>query len=301
MMEKDKIVFIVGTNASGKSGLALNLAKKNNAEIISADSRQIYKGYDLCSGKVTKEEQSEVKHHLIDILNVGEYFSTSAFQELAYTAINDILSRNKKVIIVGGTGLYIDSIVKGFDLSSETPNFQLRQYLESLTNSQLVGIIKEKEKIIPDYLDLNNRVRLLRAVEIISAGKSLRDTRKNNPKFDCIEIGLTWERPVLRNRIKQRLHERLSKGMVDEIREGLANGISYDIFYKLGLEYRYIVRYLNNEFDNYEEFCEKLAIAIGQFSKRQMVWFKKNQNINWLNTKEDYLQEAENIINNFYS
>jgi tRNA dimethylallyltransferase len=298
---KSKIITIVGTNASGKSSVGLDLAKKYNGEIISADSRQIFKGYDLCSGKVTEVEKNIIPHHLLDVIDVGDYFSLSDYQNLAYKEINDIVERNRIPFLVGGTGLYINSVVYGYNLVDVGPDESIREQLETMSTEGLVSLIEEKEGSIPDFIDTNNKKRLIRACEIILLGKKLNDTRANTPLFESLQIGVTWDISVVRERIEKRLKERLEQGMLDEVKKGLESGIGYDVYYNLGLEYRFIAQYLNNEFDNFNDFYEKLKMAIGQFAKRQMTWFRKDKTIKWLNMNDDYMKEASNLIDSFLS
>jgi tRNA dimethylallyltransferase len=297
----NKIITIVGTNASGKSSVGLELAKKYNGEIISADSRQIFRGYDLCSGKVTDKERERVKHHLLDIVDVGDYFSLSDYQSLAYKEIDNIINRNKTPFLVGGTGLYINSVVYGYNLVDAGPDNEIREQLDLMTSEEIIDLIKEKEGNVPDFIDINNKKRLIRAGEIILLGKSLSETRANIPQYQSLQIGVTWDISVVRQRIEERLKTRLEQGMIDEVKKGIESGIDYNIYYNLGLEYRFIAQYLNNEFDGFNDFYEKLKIAIGQFAKKQMTWFRKDKTIKWLNMDDNYIKEASNLIDSFLS
>ena len=299
MTTKPKIIAIVGTNASGKSSVAIELAKKYNGEIISADSRQIFKGYDLCSGKVTKSEKAIVPHYLLDIVNIEDYFSLSDYQNLAYSKIEDILNRGKVPFLVGGTGLYVKSVVDGYNLVGAGPDYEVRNKLESMSIDELLDIIKTKTNEIPDYIDPNNKKRLVRACEILLLGQNLNETRTKNPLYQSLQIGVTWDISVVRKRIEERLNSRLAENMIDEVRTGLASGVPYEVFYNHGLEYRFIAQYLNNEFENYDDFVEKLKIAIGQFAKKQMTWFRKDKSIHWVNMQGNYIEEASNLIDNF--
>lgn len=294
-----KLIAIVGTNASGKSAVGLELAKRYGGEIVSADSRQILRGYDLCSGKVTDEERQAVPHHLLDIADAGAYFSLSDYQTHAYAAIDDILGRGKLPFLVGGTGLYINAVADGYDLVDAGPDEELRGRLEAMSAEELVRLLREKAGDVPGFLDVNNKKRLVRACEVALSGRSLAETRACRPRYDVLKIGVTWERPILRQRIEERLRIRLEQGMIDEVRQGLEAGVGYDAFYNLGLEYRFIARYLNSEFDSYDEFVEKLRIAIGQFAKRQMTWFRKDASIRWLDMHGDPVAQASQWIDAF--
>lgn len=294
-----KLIAIVGTNASGKSAVGLELARHYGGEIVSADSRQILRGYDLCSGKVTAEERQAVPHHLLDIADAGAYFSLSDYQTHAYAAIDDILGRGKLPFLVGGTGLYVNAVADGYDLVDAGPDEELRGRLEAMSAEELVRLLREKAGDVPGFLDVNNKKRLVRACEVALSGRSLAETRACRPRYDVLKIGVTWERPILRQRIEERLRIRLEQGMIDEVRQGLEAGVGYDAFYNLGLEYRFIARYLNNEFDSYDEFVEKLRIAIGQFAKRQMTWFRKDASIRWLDMHSDPVAQASAWIDAF--
>lgn len=296
---KPRLIAIVGTNASGKSAVGLELARRYGGEILSADSRQILRGYDLCSGKVTAEERQVVPHHLLDITDAGAYFSLADYQVQAYAAIDDIVARGKVPFLVGGTGLYVNAVADGYELVDAGPDDAVRQRLEGMSAEELVRLLKEKSSDVPEYLDLNNKKRLVRACEVLLSGRSLTETRACSPRCEVLKIGVTWERPLLRQRIEERLRKRLEQGMIDEVKQGLDAGVGYEVFYNLGLEYRFIARYLNGEFGSYDEFVEKLKIAIGQFAKRQMTWFRKDPSIHWLDMHGDPVAEASQLIEAF--
>ena len=296
---KPKIIAIVGTNASGKSAVGLELARRYGGEIVSADSRQILRGYDLCSGKVTAEERQAVPHHLLDIADAGAYFSLSDYQTQAYAAIDDILARGKLPFLVGGTGLYVNAVADGYDLVDAGPDEALRGRLEAMSAAELVQLLRERSGGVPDYLDLNNKRRLVRACEVLLSGRDFAETRACRPRYEVLKIGITWERPILRQRIEERLRIRLEQGMIDEVRQGLEAGVAYEAFYNLGLEYRFIARYLRGEFDSREEFVEKLKTAICQFAKRQMTWFRRDASIRWADMHGDPVAQASQWIDAF--
>ncbi|MCM1151842.1 MAG: tRNA (adenosine(37)-N6)-dimethylallyltransferase MiaA [Alistipes sp.] len=294
-----KLIAIVGTNASGKSSVGLELARRYGGEIVSADSRQILRGYDLCSGKVTAEERRAVPHHLLDIADAGDYFSLADYQSKAYAAIDDIVGRGRLPFLVGGTGLYVNAVADGYDLVDAGPDEALRGRLECMTVEELAALLREKTAEIPAFLDINNKKRLVRACEVALSGRDLAETRTCRPRYDVLKLGVTWERPLLRQRIAERLCRRLEQGMIDEVRQGLEAGVPYEAFYNLGLEYRFIARYLRGEFSGYDEFVEKLYTAICQFAKRQMTWFRKDASIRWLDMQGDPLAEAARRIDAF--
>ncbi len=288
----EKLVVILGTNASGKSELGIRLAEHFRGEIVSADSRQVYRGLDLGSGKITPAQAATVKHHLIDVADASEYYSLAQYQRAAYNAIDAIASAGKLPFLVGGTGLYISAIVEGYQLVDVPPNATLRAELESLPLPQLV---ERLEKYAPDAagrIDKCNRRRLVRAIEISSAGYPNSAAHRNAPRYKCLQLGLTWPRALRIERIEKRLRERLANGMIEEVAGLRSRGLSDLRLDKLGLEYRYITRYLRRELRTLDELRTQLRTAIRQFAKEQLTWFKRDTRIIWLDPFKDYFQEA---------
>ena len=294
----EKLVIIAGTNASGKSGLGIELAKYYNGEIVSADSRQVFRGLDLGSGKVTQEEMQGVPHHLIDVAEPNDFFSLSEYQKLAYEAIDDIHSRGKKAFLVGGTGLYVNAIADGYSLNNAKPDFALRRELEAKSTAELIEIVKSGNPRALDKFDLNNKQRLERAAEKILTGNI--NENPNKPLYETLIIGVTWPREILYERIRERLDKRLSEGMIDEVKNLRENGATDDFLYRLGLEYRYILMYLRGEFPDYEAFYNKLFMEIRHLAKEQMTWFRKRQDINWIDMRKEPMDEAIELIDGFY-
>jgi tRNA dimethylallyltransferase len=286
----EKLIAIVGLTSSGKSGLGIELAKKFNGEIVSADSRQVYTGLDWCSGKVTKEEQAEVKHHLIDICELGSQFTLFDFQQKAYEAIDDILSRGKIPFLVGGTGLYSRSVIEGYDLSPDKPDQDLRDELESKPEEELLSLCKEKGLELPGEITKRRLVRLLE-----TAGK---EKKENKPRYEVLQIGIMWSREDIYERIRLRLEMRMPN-MIEEIKNLLASGKDKAFLISLGLEAKYVIKYLDGEFETYEEFFEELFKEERHFAKRQQTWYNKEKNIVWLDAKSHLPQEAERLIRNF--
>lgn len=294
-MNKPKIIAIVGTTASGKSSLGIDLAKFFDAEVVSADSRQIYRGLDLGTGKVTPEEIVGVSHHMLDIIEPNTPYSLAEYQKAAYIVIDDILSRGKLPIIVGGTGLYTRAIIEGYDLNSAEPDFTLRKELETKTAAELVDILKSLgAKTITEP---ENPRRLIRQIEKIKAGKS--NVPVNNPRYDCLQLGITFDRDILYKRIEERLDMRINDGMIEEIKGLLDNGATPEFMEGLGLEYRYTTRYLLGKYQSFEEYRAELLKEIRHFAKRQVTWFKKEKDIHWLNEKGNYFEEAKTLIQDF--
>ncbi|MBQ3705936.1 MAG: tRNA (adenosine(37)-N6)-dimethylallyltransferase MiaA [Clostridia bacterium] len=293
-MMKKKLIAVVGTNASGKSGLGIRLAKAYGGEIVSADSRQVYEGMDLGSGKVTPEEMDGVPHHLLDVVKPGEFFSMADFQRLAYEAIEDILARGRQPFLVGGTGLYVDAVTEGYVLSDRKPDPGLRAHLETYDTPALYEMLRER---IPDTdVDPKNRHRVMRMLEKLEAGDEGPAPRA--PRYETLKLGVTWPREILKERIDERLDRRLEQGMVEEVRAMLEAGVSEEFLTKLGLEYKYLTWYLTGKMD-YDRMKGELRLAIKRFAKRQMTWFRKDPEIHWLDMAGDPLQEARELADAF--
>ena len=292
ILTMQKLIVILGTNASGKSDLGIRLAKHFGGEVVSADSRQVYRGLDLGTGKITPAQAATVKHHLIDVADVSEYYSLAQYQRAAYRAIDSISGAGKLPLLVGGTGLFISAIVEGYQLADVPPNDPLRAELESLPLPQLVERLEESDPDAASRIDQSNRRRLIRAIEIVSAGYTSSAAHKKSPQYNCLQLGLTWPRKILEERIETRLRERLAKGMIDEVAGLRSRGVPDLRLDKLGLEYRYITRYLRGELRTVDELFTQLEIAIRQFAKGQLTWFKRDRRIIWLDPFKDYFQEA---------
>lgn len=291
-----KLVVITGTNASGKSGLAVELAHKYDADIISADSRQVYAGLDLGSGKITKEEMQGVRHYLIDVAKPNEFFSLSHYQKLAYDAIDEVFSKNRVPILCGGTGLYINSVVDGYCLCDAAPDPGIRKQVESKSIEELIELIREKCPESLSKLDPRNKRRLERAAEKAIAGSF---DQPSSPKYECLVLGVTWPRDELYERIRVRLDKRLADGMIEEVARLRQEGATDDFLYRLGLEYRYILMYLRGEFPDYDAFYDKLFMEIRHLAKEQMTWFRKRQDIHWIDMKDDPVSKCEEHIDAF--
>ena len=273
-----KLIVIVGANASGKSSLGVLLAGRFNGEIVSADSRQVFRGLDLGSGKITQEEMRGVPHHLLDVCEPGDFFSMHDYQRLAYQAIDDIAARGRTPFLVGGTGLYVASVTEGYVLSDE--------------------LYRRVRAMDPNHpVDPRNRNRVMRILEKAHDG----DTQpvQNQPRYRCLKLGVNWEPEVLRARIDERLDRRLREGMIEEVQGLLDAGVSAGFLDKLGLEYRFITRYLTGEITSREEMVTLLGNAIKQFAKRQRIWFRRDREIIYLDMKGDPLAEAAERIERF--
>lgn len=290
-----KLIVIAGTNASGKSGLGVELALRYGGEIVSADSRQVFRGLDLGSGKITPEEMKGVKHHLIDVCDAGDFFSMADFQRLAYKAVDDIIAREKTPFLVGGTGLYVECVAEGYVFSNRMPDLAYREELEKLNTEELYRMLVQA---IPDTdVEPKNRNRVMRILEKLHDGDDATPSRQQ--RYETLRLGVTWEREELRRRIDERLKRRMEQGMVDEVRGLLSRGVGEEFLMKLGLEYRFITQYLTGEIASLEEMTGLLATAIKQFAKRQMTWFRRDKSIHWLNMSEDPVEEACELIDAF--
>lgn len=306
MKNNKKIIVILGPTAGGKTGIGVKLAHKFNGEIVSADSRQVYKGMDIGTGKDLCEFDFKVNgkvvkipYHLIDVVEPNDEYNIARFQKDAYLAIDDILRRGKLPIVVGGSGLYLQAIVDGYGLSKAKDDIILREKLEKKDTEELFEELKILNSKFADNLnnsDKNNNRRLIRYIEIAKTGEK---PKKSEPKYDCLILGIERARDVLRERIYKRLIQRLeNEDMIDEVERLNREGVSFERLKKFGLEYKFISMYLLDEI-TYEEMVDKLNIAIAQFAKRQMSWFrrweKQGVKINWI---EDF-EESVDMVDKF--
>lgn len=290
----EKLITVIGTTASGKSDLGIILAQKFDGEIISCDSRQVYKGLDLGTGKVSLEEQKLIRHHLLDIKEINESFSLAEYQKSAYKAINDILSRNKQPFLVGGTGLYSRAIAEGYNFADEEDDSDLRERINSMSVIDMQKRLAEMG--IDEREDLSPR-HLARRLEKAEKGMP---ACENKQVYDVLQLVMIYPREILYKRIEERLKKRLDLGMIEEVANLKKQGATDEFLEKLGLEYRYINRYLNGIY-NYDEFYEKLFTEIRHFAKRQITWFKKEKNALWLDMEGDFEAEAERAVSEFLS
>jgi tRNA dimethylallyltransferase len=324
----NKIIVILGPTASGKSDVAIKLARKFSGEIISADSRQIYRGMDIGSGKVPRDisgtisndqfprldsqKQSlvdarraiskhkelfisnEVVHHLIDVANPNDEFNISHFKNLAEKTIEDILKRGKLPIICGGTGFWIKSLVDNVKLPEVKPNAELRRKLEQNSTEELFLMLEKMDSQRSKNIDAKNKVRLIRAIEICNAIGIVPKYKSKNNKYEFLQIGIDIQKEVLNEKIKKRLGQRFSMGMIEEVQNLNKNGAPWERLEYFGLEYRWIARYLQEKI-SLDEMMDKLYFDIIHYAKRQMTWFKKDKRILWL---KDY-KEIEKTVKNF--
>ena len=289
-----KIISIVGLTSSGKSGLSLSLAQHFNGEIVSADSRQIYRGMDWCTGKVTKEEMQLVPHHLIDILNTNEPYSLSQFQKDAYAAIDDILSRGKLPFLVGGTGLYVRSVVDGYCLSEAGFDQEQRDLWLNKDRAELLQTLHSLG--IEDVDPQKSNRHLVRMIEKAQFGD--RQEKPNCPKYDVLQIGIKWPREQIYQRIEKRLDDRLPNILI-EVENLLKTGTTPEFFERMGLEAKMAMYYLQGKYESYEHFRSELLKEERHFAKRQDTWFRKDTNTIWLDGNSDFETQAKKIIKQF--
>ena len=287
MSKLPKIIVICGPTATGKSDLAVNIALHlKNAEIISADSRQVFRHLDIGTGKITKEEMKGVHHHMLDVVDPMEEFSVFAYAEMAEKIISDIHKRESIPILCGGTGLYIDAILTGNKGAPVSANPKLREELGHKPVEELREMlvkIAEENKADISKIDIKNKRRIIRAIEIIRdlGHVPLKNTK---PLYDAVMVGLDAPSDTVQRRISKRLDTRLDAGMIEESQNLLNKKlITHDQMFRLGLEYRYISLLLQKKIAE-DEFKAQLGTAIWQYAKRQRTWFKRDAGIRWFDS-----------------
>lgn len=291
--QKQKILVILGPTASGKSDLAVTLAKKFNGEIISADSRQIYRGMDIGTGKITKKEMRGIPHYLLDVAFPKRVFTASDYGRLAKLAIKKTLAKGKLPIICGGTGFYIVSALEERTLAEVPPNPALRKKLEKKSVGELFAELQKLDPGRAASIDSKNPRRLVRAIEVaLSLGKAPARNRKE--EFVALKLGVSWSKEQLRRRIHARLISRLDHGMIQEVKQLHGRGISWGRLDGFGLEYRYLSRYLRGILGK-EKMIEELDRESFRYAKRQLTWFGRDKSIRWVKNEK----QAERITRGF--
>lgn len=285
-MKDAKIIAIVGPTASGKTSLAIEIAKKLDGEVISVDSRQVYRGLDIGTEKITFEEMNGIPHHMIDVANPEIIYTVREFQRDARACIEDILSRGKTVILAGGSGQYMDAVLYDVSFPEVSPNAKLREDLKDVPLSALLKILKIEDPDRYESIDHNNRPRIIRALEIVDHLGKVPERTESKPLYDFIYFGIDVSREELRKRITTRLKTSLAKELVEEVRE-LYEKLGKERVDSFGLEYKIIREYLDDEIRK-EDLEEKLTSSLMQYAKRQMTWFRKNKDIIW-KTREEIL------------
>lgn len=290
-MPTTDFITILGPTASGKTSVAVKLAAEIDAEIISADSRQVYRRMDLGTGKDLEDyyiQGKNIPYHLIDIAEPGTKYNVYEYQKDFLQAYNDIRSRGKKVIVCGGTGLYLESVLRSYRLSPVPQNPELRENLSGKSLAELTHILSQY-KTLHNTTDVDSAQRAIRAIEIAEYYKHTPIDDRPIPTLTSYVIGIDVDRETRRQRISARLKQRLDNGMVDEVKRLLAEGIPADDLIYYGLEYKFLTLYAIGKM-SYEEMFRQLEIAIHQFAKRQMTWFRgmerRGIDIHWMKPEE---------------
>ncbi|MAC95834.1 MAG: tRNA (adenosine(37)-N6)-dimethylallyltransferase MiaA [Flavobacteriales bacterium] len=282
---------IIGPTAVGKTKLAVALAADLNGEIISADSRQLYRGMDLGSGKDLEEyvyKGKQIPYHLIDILDAGEKYDLFRFQQDCFEVFRQIKSRGNQAVLCGGTGMYIQAALNREKLLEVPENLALRSELDNYSQQELNNYLINLNPTQHNKTDLNDRERTLRAIEIEVYTQQYSDQKEVSPIKNYRIFGIQMPREELRNRIKTRLKERLKAGMIEEVEQLVANGVSHQQLQYYGLEYKFISLYLQNKLSN-DEMFDALLQAIRRFAKKQMTWYRRMEKqgfkIDWIDAK----------------
>lgn len=281
-MSKPTVIVILGQTATGKSAFAVKIAKKIKGEIISADSRQVYKSLDIGTGKISKKEMKKVPHHLLDVVNPRYKFTVVEYKELAEKKIQEIIARGKTPIICGGTGFYIDAITKGIIFPEVPPNEKLRKQLSKKSLVALFSMLKKLDLVRAKTIDSKNKVRLIRAIEIVKALGKVPKIKKVKPIYTFKKIGLYLPPDKLKKKVEKRVKQMFNDGLLNEIKKLKKAGVSNKRLQELGFEY-------------FNPTYETVVKGTLQYAKRQMTWFKRDKQIKWLDvTKKDIL------INKFF-
>lgn len=294
----NKLIVILGPTASGKTDLSIKLAKKFNGEVVSADSRQVYRGMDIGTGKITKKETQGIPHHLLDVVNPKTRFTVAQYQKLALGAIKNIRKKNKLPFLVGGTGFYIRAIVDGIVIPEVKPDWELRRRLEKLTTEQLFKKLKELDPKRAKSIDKHNPRRLIRALEIILITKKpvppLSHFKAPSTGWDILKIGIKKSRNELKTLIHERLLKRLeNNAMINEVKI-LHKSLPWKRLEEFGLEYRFVAQYLQNKITE-QEMINNIQKESEHYAKRQMTWFKKDEKIHWIKNQK----EGDKLIKRF--
>jgi tRNA dimethylallyltransferase len=293
-----KVIVVLGPTASGKSDIAVCAAKfinknrykfnTNGAEIISADSRQVYKGMDIGTGKIMEKEMGKIHHHMLDVVSPTSSFNVSNYQKKGRKIIHTLMCGNKIPIVCGGTGFYIDALIDGIVIPEVKPDKKLRKILSHKTTEELFSILKRMDPARAKKIDKKNPVRLIRAIEIAKKLGKVPEFKKNPLNEDILFLGISLSPQTLSKRIEIRLKKRFHQGMIKEVQTLHKNGLPWKKMESFGLEYRYISRFLTGKITK-KEMEAKLLSEIKKYAKRQMTWFKKNKRIYWIKDKKEAL------------
>jgi len=286
MKQKPKIIAIVGPTSSGKTSLSIKIAKQFSGEVISADSRQVYKGMDLGTGKVTKSEMDGVPHHLLDVVEPMEIYTGAEFKRDATLAIEKIRNAGKLPIIAGGTFFYLELLRGNMQSAPVEPNPDFRASLAVYSNEELLDKLRVADFKRAQSIDPNNRRRLERSLEIIETLGKVPEVKPVESEYDWLLLGIDISKEQLHTNISTRIQHRIDDGMIEEVADLLESGVTKKRLDDFGLEYRYILKYLENEL-SLEEMIEQLNTKSRQFAKRQLTWLKRYPEIHWVDPAAD--------------
>jgi len=277
-----KLIVILGPTASGKTELSVKLAKRFNGEVVSADSRQVYKGMNIGTGKITKKEMRGIPHYLLNVTSPKKRFTVAEYKILAERAIAKIQKKNKVPFLVGGTGFYVQAVADNIKIPAIKPDWKLRAKLGKKSVSELHRMLKKLDPTRAKSIDKNNPRRLIRALEIVLKSKRpIPPLSQNKPNFEALFLGVKRGKKELEKLIEKRLSKRLKAGMIDEVKKLRKSGVSWKRLEEFGLEYRYIACYLQDKI-SYKQMTERLQKEIEHYAKRQMTWFKRDKRIKWV-------------------
>jgi tRNA dimethylallyltransferase len=293
-IKRKKIIIVLGPTASGKSDLAVFVALRFNGEVVSADSRQVYQGMDIGSGKITKKEMLSIPHYCLDIASPKRKYSVAQYQKKAEEAIEQILKKDKVPILCGGTAFYIKAVVQGLKLPEVAPDWKLRKKLEKKNPQELYLILKKKDPERARNIEKDNPRRLIRALEIALKTKKPVASLKSEPQYSPLFIGITKPAKGLEKRIEERLEKRLKKGMEKEVQRLKESGLSWKRLESFGLEYQWLARYLQKKITK-KEMQENLLRDIIKFSRKQKSWWKQDKNIHWVKNEK----QASSLVRKF--
>lgn len=300
-MQAYNLISILGATASGKTGVAAHLSKRLNGEIISADSRQVYRGMSIGTGKDIDDyavEGQPIPYHLIDIVDAGQQYNVFEYQRDFLKAFETISERGKIPVLCGGSGMYIEAVLKGYRLINVPINEALRAQLSNKTLLELIELLKNY-KNLHNTSDVDTVKRAIRAIEIEEYYLEHSEIDTTYPNINSLLIGVKFDRDSRRKRITQRLKSRLDEGMIDEVKTLLNSGLTPESLIYYGLEYKYLTQYVLGQL-SYNEMFSQLETSIHQFSKRQMTWFRRMEkqgfNIHWLDGYQPMEEKIDNIL-----
>lgn len=296
-MEKP-LIAVVGPTSTGKSDLAVDIALQFSGEVVSADSRQVYKGLDIGTGKITEEEMKGVPHHLLDVASpFTDHFTVQEYKKMAEKAIEQIYENGHLPVVCGGTGFYISALLDNIEFPKVAPDSEFRRSCEEKDPTVLFDELKEQDPKRAREIDPSNKNRVIRALEIVKHFGSVPDVKKRGSTYNKLIIGVDRDTEELKDRIEKRLLKRLEIGMLEEAKKLNEQGLTFERMEELGLEYRYMALHLKGDIDR-SEMIEKIKTASWQYVKRQRTWFKKDDRIIWFHPDEK--DEIFKRLNEFF-